>query len=351
METYLPDAATRQAWRKRAQEESQSARRAFWRSTPELPSRPADAHKGTFGTALAIGGSRGMSGAIALSGMSSLVSGAGLARVAVPSAIQETVAQFGREYTTIACPSDAEGRFGDEALEPLLAESSRATAVAIGPGLGRSETLDWLVTELFFELERPAVFDADALNALASSGVFHEGDPRYRGRFPKGDRVLTPHPGEFERLAGVKPTRVAALRRETSFQWLRDWAGRFYGESSGVARSNRLPATLLLKGSGTVVSSLTFPKVGGHKIKQTVNQTGNANLATGGSGDVLTGIIAGLMAQGMTIGDAARAGAALHGVAAELRATIVSRGAVAGDVIRFLPAAFDYYEHARSACR
>lgn len=350
METYLPDATTRDKWRLEAENEATSERSNFWRDVPPLPDRPADAHKGTFGTALAIGGSRGMSGAIALSGAAALVAGAGLSRVAVPEAILATVSQFQREYTTIPCVCDEAGRFAEDALETLLAESRRATAVAVGPGMGRSEALDRLVTELFFELEVPALFDADALNALAASEVFRKsGNSRFAGRVPKGPRVLTPHPGEFVRLAGVMPTSEETNRRELSIAWLKNYVSRFYGSATSRDLSTRQASTILLKGANTVVTELTFPKVGGHRLVQTVNRTGNANLATGGSGDVLTGVILGLMAQGVPSGAATRIGAAVHGLAAELRSTIVSRGALAGDVIRFLPSAFDYYSAARTA--
>ena len=350
METYLPDAATRDEWRRKAENEATSGRSDFWRDVPPLPNRPADGHKGTFGTALAIGGSLGMPGAISLSGAAALVAGAGLSRVAVPEAILATVSQFQREYTTIPCACDEAGRFADAALETLLAESRRATAVAVGPGMGRSETLDRLVAELFFELEVPALFDADALNALAASGVFSGGaGSRFAGRVPKGPRVFTPHPGEFARLAGVMPTGEESSRREVSTAWLKNYVSTFYGSATNRDPATRRPATLLLKGANSVVTELTFPKVGGHKLVQTVNRTGDANLATGGSGDVLTGLVLGLMAQRVPSGAATRIGAAVHGLAAELRSTIVSRGALAGDVVRFLPSAFDYYSAARSA--
>ena len=350
METYLPDATTRDEWRRAAENEATRARAEFWRALPPLPERPVDAHKGTFGTALAIGGSRGMPGAISLTGAAALIAGAGLSRVAVPETIQATVSSFQREYTTIPCFCDDAGRFSDAALETLFAESQRATAVAVGPGMGRSEALDRLVTELFFDLEIPALFDADALNALAASGVFSQSaDSPFRGRVPKGPRVFTPHPGEFARLSGVMPTGDESNRREASSAWQKSYVATFYGSSPNLAYSERHPATLLLKGANTVVTELSFSREGAPTLTQTVNRTGNANLATGGSGDVLTGVILGLLAQGVAIGAATRIGAAVHGLAAELRATLVTRGAVAGDVVRFLPSAFDYYSAARAA--
>lgn len=351
METYLPDATTRDEWRQLAANEATGRRADFWRELPPLPERPADAHKGTFGTALAIGGSRGMPGAIALTGAAALIAGAGLSRVAVPEAIQATVAQFQREYTTIPCVCDSAGRFDYAALESTLEESRRATAVAVGPGMGRSEALVRFVAELFFELEVPALFDADALNALAASGIFaKDGVSRFRRRVPKGPRVFTPHPGEFARLTGVMPTGEESNRRAVSNVWLKNYIATFYNSAFELESTARRPATLLLKGANTIITSLTFPKVGGHRLAQTVNRTGDANLATGGSGDVLTGVVLGLMAQGVPVGAATRIGAAVHGIAAELRATLVTRGALAGDVVRFLPSAFDYYTAALEAC-
>ncbi|MGI6402545.1 MAG: NAD(P)H-hydrate dehydratase [Thermoguttaceae bacterium] len=347
METYLPDDGTNATLRRLAEEDSYGERRAFWRDVPELPARPSDAHKGNFGTALTIGGARGMTGAVGLAGIAALVAGSGLSRLAVPDAILETVASYAPEYTTIPLPCDAQGRLADAALEPALEASRQATAVAVGPGLGRSEALDKLVTELFFELDRPALFDADALNALAAAGVFTD-DPRYADRFPKGERIFTPHPGEFERLSGAKPTGDERARQDASTRWLKKYVARFYGQTTNARREDRRPATLLLKGAGTVVTNLSFPQIGGHKIKQKTNATGNANLATGGSGDVLTGLILGLLCQGASCFDAARIGAAIHGLAAEIRAKIVARGALAGDVVRFIPVAFDFYAVAQS---
>ncbi len=218
IETYLPDAATRADFARRA-EAAGRANPEFWGSLPPLPSRPLDGHKGTFGTALVVGGSRGMSGAISLTGSAALVAGAGLTRLFVPEAILETVAGFAREYTTIPGACDEFGRLKSAASEAILREASGATAVAVGPGFGRSAEATRLVVELFFELEGPAVFDADALNALAEAGVFGESAEKneaisenFAGRKPRGARILTPHPGEFARLTGAKPSGDSAER-------------------------------------------------------------------------------------------------------------------------------------------
>ena len=371
IETYWPDAATRADFARQA-EETGRANPSFWNGLPTFPTRPVDGHKGTFGTALCVGGSRGMSGAISLTGAAALVAGAGLTRLFVPESILETVAGFAREYTTIPGACDASGRLTSAAFDAILAEAANATALAVGPGFGRSAEATRLVVELFFELERPAVFDADALNALAEAGVFDETQTletrelekkktvaegtenavgekggeqeknaknaapsnRFAGRKPRGARILTPHPGEFARLTGAKPTgdRTARIDAATAFA---ERLERLFGDDSAFV--------VALKGAGTVVAD------GNGAV--CVNETGNPNLATGGSGDVLTGVIVGLLAQGATPFDAARLAVALHGLAADLRATRCSRGAVASDVIRFLPVAFDFYEAAQAAAR
>ncbi len=329
MQSYIPDAATRGRFEKRARGERNGPRAEFWRSLPDLPARPESGHKGTFGTAVAIGGSRGMGGAISLTGSAALFAGAGLAQLIVPDPVLETVAQFQREYTTIPCPCDSEGRF-ESLSATAISKLDKATAVAVGPGAGRSVALDRLVETLFDALEKPAIFDADALNALADAGTFPT-------KTPRAERIITPHPGEFERLFRVKPSAKREERVSRAVKALKDvW--------TAIGSTLQHDFTLVLKGRGTVVARLDSRD---GTVATSVNETGNANLATGGSGDALAGIILGLLAQGMNGFDAARLGVALHGLAAELRAAICSRGAVASDVVRFLPSAFDYFRLAR----
>ena len=342
METYLPDAATRGEFERMARNDGVGERSEFWRSLPLLPERPSISHKGTFGVALAVGGSRGMTGAISLTGSATLAAGAGLTRLVTPNTVLDVVAQYEREYTTIPGPCDDAGRFKFEAKDGILELSEHSTVVAIGPGLGRSVELEWLVTELFFELQTPVVIDADALNAIASTGFLSSGgESQFVGRRPKGPRVFTPHPGEFYRLAGYAPTSDPEARLVEAKEWLESYATLFPD----------CEATLLLKGPGTVIASIVPEEEGLLEATVNVNATGNSNLATGGSGDVLTGVILGLLAQGATCDEAARSGAALHGIAAELRSAICSRGAVASDVVRFIPCAFDYYETAQAHAR
>ncbi len=329
MQAFLPDKLLREEWRAMAQNERRGQRAEFWKSLPALPERPEDGHKGTFGTALLIGGSYGMSGAIALAGAACLRSGAGLTRLAVPSVILDVVASFQREYTTLAMPSDGGGTIARDA--DLLALTKSAHAVAVGPGMGRSAGLDALVPEFFTQLDKPLVVDADALNALASAGIFTCASDAADA--PCGARILTPHPGEFARLTGAKPSADAQGRIDAVKAFL-DKALKRY---DGALKADLVVA---LKGHETVVGRIEAQT---QNIEIAVNKTGNANLATGGSGDVLTGVIVGLLAQKASAFDACRIGVALHGLAAELRSTLCTRGAIASDIVAFLPVAFDYY--------
>jgi len=274
---------------------------------PRLPDRRPDGHKGDFGTALLIGGSRGMAGSIALSGMAALRSGAGLVRLAVPDVCLEVVASFEPSYMTAALPCDAQGRIGAgsrQVLEPLVAT---ATAIACGPGLSRSDDLSELVGWLYTSVAQPAVFDADALNALAAQ-------PDLLAR-PGGPRVFTPHPGEFRRL-------IAAT----------DWSSREELESRAVELAARAGVTIVLKGHRTLVTD---------GQQRAHNMTGNPGMATGGTGDVLTGVITALLCQGLSCFDAARLGTRIHGLAGDLAAEELGQvSLIASDLVRHLPAAF-----------
>ena len=273
---------------------------------PSLPKRLPDSHKGDFGTALIVGGSLGMAGAPGLSAMAALRSGAGLVKVAVPDVCQATVAALEPSYMTIALASDGQGRVAESAAEALLAAASAATAVGCGPGLGRSEGITRLVAELYRTLERPMVIDADALNALA--------ERRDALAEHAGPRILTPHPGEFARLLNVK--RIAADERS-------ERATEFAARSGAV---------VVLKGYKTVIND---------GRQSALNETGNPGMATGGTGDVLTGIITALLCQKLAPYDAARLGAHVHGLAGDLAASQLGEiGMIASDLLMSLPHAF-----------
>ncbi|MEN6449381.1 MAG: NAD(P)H-hydrate dehydratase, partial [Thermoguttaceae bacterium] len=213
---------------------------------PRLPPRRDDAHKGDFGLALIVGGSRGMAGAAGLAGMAALRGGAGLVRLAVPDPCLETIAAFEPSYVTIPLPADDAGRIAAAAFDQIADMARRATVLACGPGLGRSLGLDSLVVRLYQEIAKPMVLDADALNALAaeSESLAHPGGPR----------VLTPHPGEFARLIGRKLDGDA--RNEAAIE---------------LAGSRRI--VVVLKGHRTLVTD---------GRRRFFNTTGNPGMATGG---------------------------------------------------------------------
>ncbi len=275
---------------------------------PKLPPRREDAHKGDFGLALIVGGSRGMAGAAALAGMAALRGGAGLVRLAVPEPCLETVAGFEPSYMSVPLPADDAGRIASAAFERIVELAGPATVVACGPGLGRSLGLDALVVRLYQEMSKPMVFDADALNALAaeSESLVHPGGPR----------VLTPHPGEFARLIGRK--LEAEAHNDAAVQLAAD---------CGIV--------VVLKGHRTLVTD---------GRRRAINTTGNPGMATGGMGDVLTGLIAALWCQNLGAFDAARLGVHLHGLAGDLAAEDLGQvSLVASDLIHYLPEAFQEY--------
>ena len=288
-----------------------SAREGF----VSLPRRHRQGHKGTYGTILGIGGSRGMAGAVALAGRAALLSGAGLVRLAVPEAILETVAGYSPEPTTIPCSADEAGRFALDALEPLLEHAELGTALFLGPGLGRSDDLDRLVLQFLQKTSKPIVVDADALNALSESGMGSVGFPL---RLPI---ILTPHAGEFARLRG-EPTPAeddGEARKAAALDFARRW---------GVL--------LVLKGHETIITD-------GEQLA--VNRTGNPGMATGGSGDVLTGMIAGLVAQNFSsVFETLRLAAHLHGLAGDIAAERLGEISVtATAILDAIPGAFAAY--------
>jgi NAD(P)H-hydrate epimerase len=296
---------------------------------PQLPPRRAESHKGDYGRALLVGGSRDMSGAIALAGRATLRSGAGLVTLAVPQVVQDVVAGFEPSYMTLGL-ADQSGQIARLATGDVIARAAEASAVAIGPGVGRSEVLTEFVEAVYQAVSAPMVVDADALFALAQR-------PEVLSA-PGGPRVLTPHPGEFQRLTG-KPykesERIAAAAElalgNDDLHW--QFRRRSVGNSgSTVAATERSEMVVVLKGYRTVVTDGT---------RVSINQTGNPGMATGGSGDVLTGVITGLLCQGLSPFDAARLGVYVHGLAGDLAAAELGQvSLIASDLIEYLPRAF-----------
>jgi NAD(P)H-hydrate epimerase len=274
---------------------------------PRYPERPADGHKGTFGRVLVIAGSRNMSGAACLAGMGALRGGAGLVFVACPEGVQAIVAGAEPCYQTIGLPENESGQLDASALAAAQALLSGKDALAIGPGLGNSDSVREVVRALYTAATVPAVVDADGLNVLADE--FLGGSEILAN--PAGPRILTPHAGELSRLCGLTIGEIQKRREDVA----RDFAARH-----GIV--------LVLKGPGTVVTD-------GKRVA--VNPTGNSGMATGGSGDVLTGLTGALLASGMEPFEAARLAVYLHGLAGDLAAEELSEpGLIATDLPRFL---------------
>lgn len=264
-----------------------------------LPKRPVDAHKGDFGRVLMVGGSCDMPGAIGLAGLAALRSGSGLVIVATPAHAATRVASYSPCYMT--CGYDNPPQSSEELNEKI----EWADVIGIGPGIQTHESTVAFVAELYRSAPQPMIVDADGLNCLveAQSDLADHAGPR----------ILTPHPGEFRRLVGQSISRrneMEALALDRAKQW-------------GV--------TLVLKGHRTWISD---------GEQSCHNQTGNVGMATGGSGDVLTGVITALVGQGMGLLDAARLGCHLHGMAGDLAADRLGQvSLISTDLLDFLPPA------------
>ena len=277
---------------------------------PRLPARAEASHKGNFGRVLIVAGSRGMAGAAALVGMAALRGGAGLVKVACPREVQPTVAGFHPAYMTLPLADGPDGCLCyAENREYLEYEMAGSDVVAVGPGLGRGGAIPGLVSWLLSRATCPVVLDADGINAM-------EGRAELLFMGP-GPRIVTPHPGEFTRLTRRQLSADPAEREAAAVALAGPGKGRLI---------------VLLKGAATVITD---------GIRVAENRTGNPGMATGGSGDVLTGVIAALVGQGLSPLDAAVLGAHVHGLAGDLACAERGEvGMVATDLLDSLPGAF-----------
>jgi hydroxyethylthiazole kinase-like uncharacterized protein yjeF len=273
-----------------------------------LPRRPRHAHKGSYGRLLIVAGSLGKTGAAALAARAAMRSGAGLVTVATAASQQPVVAGLVLEAMTEALPETAARSPALKARDTIAALAAARDAVAIGPGLGLDEETQALVRELASTLPRPLVLDADALTALAGQVERLRGAP--------APRCLTPHPAEMARLTGGAVAEVERDRIETARRLARD---------AGV--------WVVLKGAGSVIAAPSG--------EAWVNPTGNPGLASGGTGDVLTGMAGAFLARGLAPEAALQTAVYLHGLAGDLAAGRLGEEAlVASDVIAALPEAF-----------
>ncbi|MFN9850793.1 MAG: NAD(P)H-hydrate dehydratase [Planctomycetota bacterium] len=264
---------------------------------PRLAPRHDHAHKGLFGHALLVGGSLGMTGAILLAGRGALRAGAGLVTLAVPNRCQSIAATALPSAMTLGL---------DDSMSALADPRFEDCVLAIGPGLGRSPESDRRAVELFVSWPGTAIFDADALNALA--------DTHWQALRPTADRILTPHPGEWSRLCGIPASNRAAQQQR----------------AVEIARHSK--TIVVLKGHRTTVTD-------GDRLHE--NSTGNPSMAVGGNGDVLTGILAALVCQHLSPWDAALLAVYLHGLAGDIAHRILGTpSTLPEDLLDQLPAAF-----------
>jgi len=270
-----------------------------------LPRRPVTAHKGSVGHAYIIAGSPGMTGSATLSALACQRTGAGLTVVGIPASLNAIMEVKLTEAMTQPLPENGNHHLALTALPYVVTKLEWADAVAFGPGVSTDIGTGALLSGILDVIERPLVIDADGLTLLSLNRHLLENLPK--------NVVLTPHPGEFSRLTGLT---VKEIERD------RVSHGRKYAVKWGV--------TLVLKGAPTIIA---LPSGAVY-----INPTGNPGMATGGSGDVLTGVIVSLIAQGLTVGSAAIASVYIHGLAGDRAANKLGQaGMIASDILAELP--------------
>ena len=272
---------------------------------PYLLPRNPDSHKGKFGHLLVLAGSPGKTGAAALVSQAALRVGTGLITLGVPESLNSILEEKVTEVMTEPLPETREKTLGLSAQQRIFELCSRKTALALGPGLSLNLETVRLVQQVVRKSPLPAVIDADGLSALA-------GKPEILRKNQK-ELILTPHPGEMARLAGISIEEVQKDRIQVA---------RGFAKEYGVI--------LVLKGSRSLIAS-----PGGEVF---INPTGNPGMASGGTGDVLTGMIGGLLAQGLPALEAAKLGVYLHGLAGDYAAFLKGeRGIAATDLVELAP--------------
>ena len=270
-----------------------------------LPTRPKNAHKGMAGRAFVLAGSYGYLGAAALSSFAAIKGGAGLVTLYTPEPSREALAIKLTEVMVKGLAVDAAGHLASEAEEEMLEAVHQGAVLALGPGLGVSEATGAVVRRLLGSAELPCVIDADALRALEDHTEILP--------HMAAEKVLTPHPGEMARITGLTVEETDRDRLEIARVYAEKWQ-----------------AVVVLKGVPTVIA---LPDGSVY-----LNPTGTPAMATAGCGDVLTGLIAALIAQGASVREAALAGVYLHGLAGEIAARN-GIGMTASELVEALPEA------------
>lgn len=266
--------------------------------------RKKHSHKGDFGHVFILAGSRGLTGAAALCANGCLCAGAGLATLGIPSSLNLAMEAKLTEVMTLALDETKEATLSLKAKKKILNKLEDCDVAVLGPGLSRNPETQRLIRELIVGIGKNMVLDADGLNALATDvSILKKVKKRC---------IVTPHPGEMARLIGKNVNEVQKNRLTIAKKF-----------------SNQYNAVVVLKGSGTVVADR-----GVHYI----NKTGNPGMATAGSGDVLTGVIAGFLAQGLKPFEAAKLAVYVHGLAGDLAAKDKGEiGLIASDILEQIP--------------
>ncbi len=281
-----------------------------------LPERPGDAYKNTFGKVLVVAGSTGLTGAAAMASLSALRSGAGMVVLGIPERFNSVLEEKVTEVMTAPLPETETGSLHSKAIETLDPWLNWSHVLALGPGLSTHPETRAFVHAFLRKADKPLVIDADGINNLAGEFDLIQNYP--------SDLVFTPHVGELSRLTGVSQKDILHNRVQITRE-----------------SAQKLRAVVLLKGAPTLIAS----------PEGTVyfNVTGNPGMATAGSGDVLTGLIAGFLAQGLSGLQAALTGAFVHGMAGDLAAeTLGQRGIIAGDILNAVPEALRLLASAKS---
>ncbi len=275
-----------------------------------LPKRKKDSHKGTYGHLFVIGGSPGLTGAVCLACMAALRTGCGLVTAGVPESLNDIFEVKLTEAMTLPLAESGRRTISPFAVERCLDFiEKRADGVVIGPGISTDPGTSLFFFQLIEEIKKPVVIDADALKIVAEKPEV----------LKDKESIITPHPGEMSVLTGKSIQQIQAKREETALEF-----------------AKRFNTVVVLKGYRTVVSDGT---------KTYINLTGNPGMATGGSGDVLSGIIGSLVIQGFSLWDSAVIGTYLHGLAGDIAAKQIGEySLIATDIIEFLPEAIKMIE-------
>jgi len=273
--------------------------------------RRPNAHKGDFGHIFILAGSERFSGAAVLCAGAAMRAGAGLVTLGIPESLNSVIIKIKpKEVMTFPLPETSDGTLRLSGYKKIKEFVKNTDVLAVGPGLTQNKSTQGLVREMISKIDKPMVIDADGLNALVGHLKMLSAI-----RYPLSAKILTPHPGEMARLLGISVKKVQSKRKEIAKKFAQDYK-----------------VTVVLKGHNTVVAD--------YNDNLYINKTGNPGMATAGSGDVLTGMIAAFLGQGLNQFEASKYAVYLHGLAGDLAAKEKTQlGMIASDIIDKIPEA------------